>query len=73
MIGDTHEYNRYRDTADCEVEDCPNPRGDRLGQLATYGCVLCTHHENQLQLGNISLPESATEARKRRAEDQILG
>jgi hypothetical protein len=61
------------ESADCEVEGCDHPRGARLRAILTYGCVLCVHHENLYQKGEIDLPESANEERRQSAEAILLG
>ena len=63
----------YGPAKECEYPTCERTRGASLRSLYHYGCVLCTFHGNELQKGNISLPGSATTARKREAEREILG
>lgn len=63
----------YGGPADCEVDGCDRTRGASLHCVYSYGCVLCTHHESQLQLGRIDLPESASDSRKATAADKVLG
>lgn len=57
----------------CENPECDRTRGASLKSVYHHGCVLCVSCENKLQLGELSLPESATEARKQQAEDKLLG
>jgi len=57
----------------CEVDDCDHPRGAALRSVYHHGCVLCVHHENLLQLGEISLPAAASDERKEAATEVLLG
>lgn len=57
----------------CEYGDCERKRGAPDRSLMTYGCVLCTVHDNEYQLGNIELPDTAATERKQAAEDRVLG
>lgn len=64
------EYGHRRP---CEVEDCVWASGAPLNSIYTYGCVLCPNCQNEYQLGERELPDSASEERREEAEDEILG
>lgn len=62
----------YGKPKQCEYDNCENTRGAPLRSKQTYGCVLCVFHEDQYQLGEIELPETASEQRKQDATDRVL-
>ena len=64
---------QYGKPEQCEYGDCERTRGSPLRSVYHHGCVLCVSHEDQLQLGEISLPDSAAPDRKKKAEDKLLG
>lgn len=63
----------YGKAEPCEYDTCERARGAPLRSVYSYGCVLCTFHENEYQKGNISLPDSASESRKQQAAVKVLG
>lgn len=63
----------YGTAKDCEVEPCDGVRGAPLRSIRSYGCVLCPWHESRYQLGQIDLPESASEERAAEAAEQLYG
>ena len=63
----------YGQPRTCEYPSCSRTRGAPKHSIYHYGCVLCTYHGNELQLGNISLPDTASDERKREVREEILG
>jgi len=64
---------QYGKATECENEVCDRQRGAPLRSVYHHGCVLCIQCESSYQKGKISLPDAASEARKAKAREKVLG